>query len=408
MRKLLVFVFCVSLLMPLYAQDEKKSNEKKSFDFSRKKFEIGINAGFGVDNDVIKANDIFKKNIVIDLDNFGNNIEKGGMHFNVDLLAGFFINTRMQEKWGFGFSSGLDGGIYGRLPESIFTLVTEGNINSHYFTGTTNASGAVYSDISLSGFFRLGKLRIGFRPSMYVPLIYIPKDSRITYILDTEEGIKLEADGNINVYTPYNLDGSAINISDIYKSGGFDISLDLGLDFSSAFGIGVSLAHIPLAASKLRYVNRYNLDDFTMDLTVDDIMNGGLEFPSLDFKSVSEECEIKVQRPLRFDVFALFRPLSFNRNLIVIKPRFELSFDIIDKTALFGGGLEIQTHLLRNMISLTLASGLSENIWKHQLAFALNLRAFELDLSAALRSQSIKKSFQGSGTEFNVGLRFGW
>jgi hypothetical protein len=145
-----------------------------------------------------------------------------------------------------------------------------------------------------------------------------------------------------------------------------------------------------------------------MDLTGADLMNGGMEFPKLKFESESEECVKKVYRPLRFDTFAMIRPLSFNRDLLVLKPSAELVFYLDDKDYNIGAGLEVQSHLLRNMIFLSFGTKLTENIWKHNLAFALNLRAFELDLGVALRSQSKEKSFQASGTEVNVGMRFGW
>jgi hypothetical protein len=44
----------------------------------------------------------------------------------------------------------------------------------------------------------------------------------------------------------------------------------------------------------------------------------------------------------------------------------------------------------------------------HQLGLALNLRAFELDLRAALRSSGFTNSFEGQGFGVGVGLRFGW
>jgi hypothetical protein len=382
--------------MPLYAQDGKKK-----INFSRKYFELGIDAGIGFDNGLIRSNDVFRKNIILDLDILGGRIGENGLNINADLHAGFFINFRMQEKWGLGFYEGIEGNIYGNLPQSFFTLISEGNINSHNLSGNINASGGIYAATALSGFMRFGKWRFGVSPAMYTPLLYIPRNSEITYYLNTEEGIKLNAEGEIKAYT---IDIDSFGPADYFKSGGFDLSVDAEYALLPSLNLGAGLSHIPLMAGVSRHLERYTLKEFYVDIA----LNKGLDLPRLNYESVSEACEKKIYRPLRFDAYALYRPLSFNRDLLIVRPNIGFTDDLNDKTVFFNAGIEVQSHLLRNMLFVALATGYTENIWRHRLNFAVNFRAFELDLGAALRAQNFKHSLQMSGVEVNVGLRFGW
>jgi hypothetical protein len=100
--------------------------------------------------------------------------------------------------------------------------------------------------------------------------------------------------------------------------------------------------------------------------------------------------------------------LSFNRDLLIVRPNIGFTDDLNDKTLFFNAGVEVQSHLLRNMLFVVLATGYTENIWRHRLNLAVNFRAFELDLGVALRAQDFKHSLQMSGLEVNVGLRLGW
>jgi hypothetical protein len=396
MRKLFVVIFAITLLIPLHAQDGKKR-----FDFSRKYFEIGVDTVIGFDNDLISANDIFKKNIVVDLDELGDKIDDDGLHINADIHTGFFINVRMQEKWGLGFYEGIDGGIYGNLPKSLFTLIAEGNIDTRSFSGTIKASGAVYESTGLSAFLQLKKWRFGIGPAMFVPLVYIPAKSGITYYIDTEEGIKLDAEGEIEIFT---IDMDSLNPAGIFASGGFDLSVDAEYALFPFLNLGASISNIPLVAGELRNVNRYTLDQFYLDIG----LNKGLDLPTPSFTSVSEACEKKVRRPLRFDAYAQYRPLSSNRDLLVLRGNVGFTADITEQTQYFNAGLEIQSHLLRNMLFISLATGYTESIWKHRVNLALNFRALELDLGAAFRSQDFVNSFQASGVDVVLGVRLGW
>jgi hypothetical protein len=409
MKTLFVIVLSITLFMPLYSQDKENADpqekaEKSSIDFSRKYFEVGMDAGVGFDNDLLKAVDFFKKNTSFDLNKFGERLNENGLRINADVYAGFFVNVRMQEKWGLGLYDGIDGNIYAYFPKSLFSLISEGNINNQVFSGTIKSLGGVYAASSLSGFMNLGKWQFGIKPAMYAPILYIPGSSGITYLLDTEEGVKLDAEGEIKVYTM----DTTVGIANVLGSSGFDLSFEAEYALFPFLNLGANLSHIPLVAGVLQHVDRYTLNNLYLDISSEQLMNDGLNLPNLDFDGVSETCEKKIYRPLRFDAYALYRPLSVNRDLLIIRPNIGITADITDQAKYLNAGLEVQSYQLHKMLFIALATEYMETIWKHRLNLAVNFRAFELDLGASLRSQNFAKSFQTSGVGANVGLRFGW
>lgn len=420
MNKIVItIVLAVVLLSPLCAQETEdetvkgksgnSKSEKKNFSFTRQYFEIGVDVGVGFDNDLFGASDFLKKNVVLDLTQLKNRVRNDGVNINADLLSGLFVNVRMGGKWGFGFSSGVEGTIYGNVPKSLVTLMTEGNINQHDFLGTISTSGGVFYNVGLSVFAKIGKLRIGVNPNIYTPIMYIPGNSAITYNLDTTRGIKLSAEGVIDVYTPFPLEDGTIVPGDVLESRGFDLSLEGELALFSFLDIGAGVSHIPLSAAAMQNRMRYTLSEINMEITGNGLLNGeGIDNPDFEFEKIYDTNAIKVHRPLHFDVYARYKPLKSSPELLVLRPNVGFTMDITGKTKYFNAGLEIQTTVLRNMLFAYIGTGYDESIWNHKLGLALNFRLFEINLGGALRSQNFASSFRATGYGVNVGIRFGW
>jgi hypothetical protein len=423
MKKLITIILTFVLFLPLYAQEtgdetedsvmqhqsEHNRPEREGFGFTRQYFEMGIDAGVGFDNNLFGVNDLLKKDVVLDLNKLGKRIGNDGVDINTDFLSGFFFNVRMEEEWGFGFFTGVEGAIYGNVPKSLITLMTEGNINTHVFSGTIGASGSVFYNIGLTGFAKFGKLRIGVNPGLYIPIMYIPGNSGIAYHLDTSESIKLSAEGAIDIYTPFSLEDGITGPGDVLGPKGFDISLEGEYALFSFLDIGVGISHIPLSAATMRNRMRYTLSEINMEITGNDLLNGdGIDIPDLDFDKVYDTNAFKVHRPLRFDTYVRYKPFQSSPELLVLRSNVGFTFDITGETKYFNAGLVVQTTVLRNMISAYLGTGYVESIWNHKLGLALNFRAFEIDLEGSLRSQQFANSFNGSGYGVNLGIRFGW
>jgi hypothetical protein len=444
MKKLFILLFTIALFLPLYAQetetnknelDENMSNwgktggndsfdddnysekedtefggnlgprAKKPFYFARHYFEFGYDAGVGFDNGIMGTSDIFRKNMVIDVSQLARDIDEDGAGFNFDISGDFCINVMNVPLgggiWGFGFSGTTEGSVNFNLPESLFKLIAEGNIKKpHSSSGTISASGGIYADAGLNASAKYQNLKVGIRYALYTPLAFVPK-SGISYHLQAEETLYLEAGGEIIIYTPFAGNGGL--------QFGSDVSLEGEYALYNFLDVGGSLSHIPLVAAQMENGIRLTLDKDKFNYEIKDPFTFEKQNPpELDFETdnnYKSKNPVKVYRPLRFDVYARYKP--FYSEFVVVKPNMGFTVDINDQEGFFNIGLEGRLNF-KDLFIVHLGTGLQESIWKHRLGFALNLRAFELDLEGSLRSQYFVGSWTGQGFGLDIGMRFGW
>jgi len=385
------------------AEEEPPPAREKKTGPGRRYFEIGIDAGLGFDNDLFKQADIFRTELVFDLEKIGGNVSPRGLNLNLDVLAGLFvkiIDVPIKEgTWNFTFSTNVDGGINFNVPKSLFTLLSEGNINNRSVKGTISASGGIFADAGFGVSAKYGKLTLGARPALFAPLVFIPKTG-IKYQLETSDLISLETSGDIQIYSVLNED------REIVKPGlGSDLSLEGEYALFSFLDIGGSLSHIPLIPAAMENRVKITLkDDF--GFVIQDPLNTDPEFPDdFEFETTHDAAPIKVFRPLRFDVYARWKPLG---EFLAVQPNAGFSVSINDKQWFFNAGAEARIRLHKNLFSVHMGTGIEELVWKHRLGFAVSFRIFELDLEAMLRSQNFIRSFGLQGLGVNLGLRFGF
>jgi len=438
MKKLFILLFIIALILPLYAQeaepdkikelDENMSNRnttgsnaneepyikqdtefaknlgpppKKSFNFARQHFELGFDAGAGADNGLITTGELFKKNVEINMSQLANNVGKDGAGLNFDIDGDFFINIMnipiQGGIWDIGVFGAADGGINFNLPQSLFILMSEGNIKHHSSSGTISASGGVYADTGLNVSAKYENLKIGVKPALYAPLLFIPK-SGITYNLKAEETFSLDAEGGIIMYGPL--------VENDELQFGFDMSLEGEYALYTFLDVGGSLSHIPLAAAQLENGTQYSLDGLHYEISLNpDNQTNGQNSSELDFEPHDYKGSVKVFQPLRFDIYARYKP--YDSEFVVVKPNLGFSVDMNEHEGYFNAGIEGQVNL-KNLFIVHLGIGYQESIWRNRLGFALNLRAFELDIEGSLRSQNFVGSWTGQGFGLNIGIRFGW
>ena len=374
--------------------------QPQPLDMARQRFEFGSKTGVGLDNDFIGTGDFFTKNIVIDLNEIGNRIGVNGVNFNVDVFHDMFLNFRLSQDWGLGFFIGVDSHIYGNLPQSLFQLLAEGNIDlpDRTSSGMVSASGAAFFNVGANGFMQFGKLRISPQLTFFSPLIYIPGESGITYSVGGEYELSMSASGEISMYSPFFEDGR-VHV-------GTDISVDGEYALFSFLDVGASLSSIPLVPVKLQNRMRVTMDDFSY--TLENPLSGNnqdLSLPELQTTQVYDSADYWVFRPLQFDVFARYKPL--NSEMLIIRPNIGFTAAISEKTGYFNAGLEAMFNYA-NLIKVHLGTGIEQAIWKHRIGFALNLRAAELNAEVQFRSQSFTGTFRGQGMGIAIGTTFGW
>jgi hypothetical protein len=441
MKIFFIILLGIALALPLYSQETEldisgeydiaaaEDNEetlgsdksgKKEIDFSRKYFEIGFDIGAGFDNGLVEMNDVFKKKIVIDMSKVANSVSNDGAGMNFSISPGFFLNVKNitidKGIYDFGLLFNVDGGVNMNISKSLFTLISEGNINRHNSSGSISAFGGIFSEIGLRGSAKYevdGRtLTVGVRPSIYTPVIYIPSNSKITYSLSTtkegNEGIFVNTKGNINVYTPTSLENVEPG-NFIIGPSGFDLSLEGEYALFPFLDVGGSLSKIPFGAATLTNQMNISMKEFNINLPGEDLIAGkDTEIPEIDFnQTYNNSVQKKVYRLFRFDIYARYKP--FETELVVLRPNIGFSANVNegDEKGYFNIGLEAMFNP-HNLFRFYIGTGYLESIWKHKAGINLNLRAFELDLEAALRDQDFAGAFLGRGINFNLGLRFGW
>jgi len=423
MKKLFTILFSIALILPLYSQDEAG---KKESNFSRQYFEIGFDAGVWLDNGLTPFSDILRKKVEIDLQKLAQGITDNGAGVNFGLSSHFFVNvkdiTLASGLWDFGFTVGIDGGVGMNIPKSLLTLIANGNSMQHDTKGEISATGGIFTEYGLKGSAKyqvLGRtLYVGIKPAIYVPAVYIPSSSGISYRLYTEkddgtgtntkkEGLFLDTGGGINVYTPTSLEKTDASRF-FFGPGGFDLSLEGEYALFPFLDIGVNVTHIPFAAATLTNLMKLKLldkdgNDFNFELSGTDLTTPDLDFEPVYYNNVKKP----VHRPLQFDFYACYLPLK--SELLVIRPNigFTVNVNKGDEKGYFNAGLEIQTYLI-NIFTVYIGSGYKEEVWRQKAGLGINLRAFELDIEAALRDPTFDGCFKGRCLDFNIGLTFGW
>ena len=404
-------------------QPDDGEQTKRAFSFSRRMFELGIDAGAGFDNNLFSFNDIFTEIIEIDMNKITDDIRSDGLIMNIPVGAGLSFNI-MNIKigrglWDIGFFSGVAGNININLPRSLFYIFAEGNFSHDILAGNINTSGAVYSNAGLNLSAAFGRLRLGITPAVFSPLVFIPR-SGINFLLRTEDYITLSAGADINVYSPFFSEGDFVDIQTALSelSLGFDLSIHGEYRLFPFLDIGGSISSIPLSSAAMRNRTRYTLllvgegdngeeiffDEFVFNVL--DLADGSFQVPSFDFRETFDLHEVMVMRPFRFDVYARYRVFG-ESELLTIRPNIGFTVDMNNRQGYFNTGVGIRLSL-QELLVFDLATNFEEAVWKHSLGFTLNLRLLEFAVEAALRSERFTGGFKRQGFGLNAGVRIGW
>jgi hypothetical protein len=146
------------------------------------------------------------------------------------------------------------------------------------------------------------------------------------------------------------------------------------------------------------------MSDFTIDGS-NILSNSSIDIPEFELKQTyDDDVSYKVARPLSFDVYAMWKPLS--TDLIVVRPNlgFAVSLDSNNEFFYFNWGLEGRLSLWR-MLMFHIGTGMENDLWRHRAGLGLNFRVIELDIEAGLRAIDF---INVSGAGVSIGLRMGF
>jgi len=425
MRKLSVFLLFCFLIMPfcLYAADEDENEEEETseevvryedpFKDAPKKpeiiqsraFEIGFNINPFFSNNFISIPDVFRETIKINMEDLANN------GFILDFGAGirpFYFMVDSHKGWGFGLSTDIE--VFGIVDLNKVMLSLDEADGEDSVVG-----GSVFISAGIDTFFHIKKFKVKLRPALFYSAAFLKTDVTYTF-LNTDEGTELYIDYEGRLYTAFPMNDIQPNAltgtPGLDFSIGFEYPLSKEVGISSSvfdFDVGVDFINIPIFSSTLNNFRSYKgrIGGEKPINILDDNGMGDLFSSFTDFEpeEKDEEGTYKVERPFKMLMHANWRPGG--KQSFTVIPVFGFAYN---KIFLDPFGVEAGINLrlsAANMIIILLGTNYSDRAWNNSLDFALNFKAFEINIGAKMRSRDLIKSWTGHGVGVNLGLKLG-
>jgi hypothetical protein len=392
----------------------------------RRVFEMGIaNVTGGFANNLMGSkyiNDNTRNGkLTIDLNQLNQNIKDQDIGLSTAMESSllFFNFNQKDGAWGFGLNVGLDVNLDIAIPNKMFSLLSQGNSGGNQKTsGDMTIAGSIFAAVDIPIYVRVidvpyviapksdaprPKLKLGVTPGIFYPVMYIPENG-VHYELDTGDHLSVSVNGDINIYSAFNLENRD-KFEDIPTQGGFDLTLSGEYPLASWLDAGLTISHIPVVPATLKYKTSMKVDG--SDLINDDNLLDGLDMEGLEVSDVATtEGSQKIMRPLRFDLYALYRPLDAQGFGITVRPN--LGFTVLRAGSdSFNAGADVEMRVAR-ILYFNLGTGYREGLWNHHTGLTLNFHVIELSLGAALQSQDFVQSFNVGGLSVTLGGCFGF
>jgi hypothetical protein len=397
--------------------EEAPPKTKNKLVFPYRRFvEFGFNGNVGLANNFVGLSDILRKNVELDMSDLAGRIKEDGWNIDVNVDSDAFFNFNISPSWGFGFFASVSGALNSTISKSFMKLIAEGNINSHSQSGGISVSGGVFADVGFdvhARFLEEDKLKISLIPAMFVPMVYIPK-SEIKYQLNAEDALTVSAGGRIDVYTPIFMESviedssfgsDVLNVNKIIGQKGFDFSLTAEYELFDWLNVGGGFTHIPLIPAVMEnrmYVSMKDQIIFNGEGIIAGDTDNLVKEPDYDINY--DHSKYDVIRPMRFDVYADYKP--FKRNLVIIRPNIGFTVLTPEKKGRFNAAVKVQ--LNTPVLLIHASTGYEELMWQHKLWLGLNMRVLEVDVGLHLSSQDFERSFDMSGAGVTLGVKFGF
>ncbi len=395
MKKIIALIISVTILCSALSA--------RNF-FSGRFFEIKTGAQLGVSNNLITGNDIFQKELVIDLRKLADDCPDSGMDFITSVNPTLEVNLNIV-NFHLGVQNGID--MYGKfnIGKGLFNFAGYGNqigetLNMNF---TADADIFAYSQIDVG--LDLKKFKLHVKPAVFVPVISTRGNGgTLTFTNDELGNIHAEANVNMDVYAPVDLmntkditnqimaDGNIMN-SPLLTGYGFDLGGYLALPFSKSFSIDFDF-RIPILPGRI--TKRATLSaKYSYDASVSDISNGKFEQEQPKF-SAFEDADYMIYRPLKASVYA-------DKNLLGT---------LFNARA--GGGIGIQnpytekaelypeyylglTFNLIDFFKLGVSTQYRDRVFIHQLGTTVSIRFVQVDVGVSAQSSDFKKSMEVAG-----------
>ncbi|MDR2476913.1 MAG: hypothetical protein LBD18_03900 [Treponema sp.] len=393
-------------------EEAEEEPQKKRFRFKNRMVELSFGVKAQFSNDVVSAAEILQETAKVNLDNAFD-----GFKFDAALgVKPFSFAFNWHDKWGFGIDTNVSASGNVSVSENILVLTEPHDIG---------AGAAAFFELGIPVFFHVRDFKVKVRPAGYLPLVYT--EPRIKYTSKNvtnpagNEGVRMALDYDVAVYSPVPIQGivdGKMEISAMLRDFdataiGYDLGLGVEYPLYSWLDVGADITNLPFIKSTLTHYMQIEgsgyIDTSYIDLADmlggNDLPEDAIHMPD-DFKPVYLKGNLDVYRPFKMLFYANYRPFETPILTVIPSLGFSISRLYMQKGAV-EAGVKARCDLA-NIFITTIGIGYEDRAWRNSLDFALNLRAFELDIGLASQSQSFVKSWQGGGLTVNVGIKFGW
>ena len=378
--------------------------------FSGRFFEVKTGASFGFSNNLITGNDIFKKELEIDLRKLADDCPKDGMDLLMNVGPSLEVNLNIL-RFHLGLTTGAE--MYGRfnVGKGLFDFAGYGNklgetLNMN-FTADTDAFAYSQLDVGLD----LKKFKLHVKPAVFLPVMSTRGNGgtiSVTNNPNDPDGNLIDAKVNVNMdmfcpvdmKNPQNLarevtvNGNVLS-SPLFSGYGFDLGGYVAIPFSKSFSLDFDV-RIPLAAGHIYKKTTVTAEYEYKAKNLNELSNkDNLTQKDPEF-SASEDTEFSIHRPLKASVY-------LDKNLLGT---------LFNARA--GGGIGIQrpfsseaifypeyylgfTLNLIDFFKLGVSTQYRDRVFIHQVGTTLSIRFVQLDLGLSAQSSSFKKSFEVAG-----------
>ena len=372
--------------------------------FSGRFFEIKAGTGLGLSNNLITGNDIFQKNLVIDLRKLADECPDDGMNLIANVTPGVEVNFNIS-KLHIGLSAGAE--LYGKfnIGKDLFDFAGYGNQIGETidlsFTAETDMF--AYSQLDLGWDVRKFKLHI--KPALFVPILSTRGNGGTVSVTNGANGsIHAEVAVNTDVYSPIDMEHAQSYFNQITSSGnilnsplfagyGFDLGAYLALPFSNSLSLDFDV-RIPLTPGHI-YKKSTVTSHYSYDAKFSEISKGESVQENPTFTGY-QDADLTIHRPLKFNVY-------LDKNLLgtLFNARagggFGIRHPFAEDAQFYPEYYVGLTFSLIDLFKLGVSSQYKDQVFIHQLGTTFSLRFVQLDLGVSTQSSNFKKSFEGAG-----------
>ena len=372
--------------------------------FSGRFFEIKAGTGLGLSNNLITGNDIFQKNLVIDLRKLADECPDDGMNLIANVTPGVEVNFNIS-KLHIGLSAGAE--LYGKfnIGKDLFDFAGYGNQIGETidlsFTAETDMF--AYSQLDLGWDVRKFKLHI--KPALFVPILSTRGNGGTVSVTNGANGsIHAEVAVNTDVYSPIDMEHAQSYFNQITSSGnilnsplfagyGFDLGAYLALPFSNSLSLDFDV-RIPLTPGHI-YKKSTVTSHYSYDAKFSEISKGESVQENPTFTGY-QDTDLAIHRPLKFNVY-------LDKNLLgtLFNARagggFGIRHPFAEDAQFYPEYYVGLTFSLIDLFKLGVSSQYKDQVFIHQLGTTFSLRFVQLDLGVSTQSSNFKKSFEGAG-----------